>query len=417
MNDKKRPLFLITDCFPYGAGESFVRTELQYLCEWFDVTVIPRYVGKGAPRALPEGVKLLDIAVTASFTEKMKYVFRFFLGKRGRKEVYAVWKSGRHIPRRLFKSLAAYVSAELIWKGLKEKRVPSRSESAVFYSFWYTPAALALSFHREELSGARLIARTNGYDLYNERAYAGRQPFKPAADAGLDVVISSCRYGQKYYEQTFGLTEGVRYIYSALGSENDFGMSAPGEDALHLVSCSAAAPGKRIERIIDGLAALEDTPVRWTHIGGGRSFAELKTRAEDRLRGKKNIQWQFTGELPNDKLLELYKTMPVDCFITTSESEGGCPVSIQEAMSFGVPVIGTAVGGITEMLVESDNILLTPDPDAGEVAEALKAMYTMPPEQKDALRQANRRRWEERYNAADNGRKLAGLLDSLWEET
>ena len=41
--------------------------------------------------------------------------------------------------------------------------------------------------------------------------------------------------------------------------------------------------------------------------------------------------------------------MPVDLFLTVSANEG-IPVSIMEAQSFGIPVIATDVGGISEIV-------------------------------------------------------------------
>jgi len=48
--------------------------------------------------------------------------------------------------------------------------------------------------------------------------------------------------------------------------------------------------------------------------------------------------------LPHNDVLNYYASNPVDVFINTSSSEG-LPVSIMEAMSFGIPVIATNVGG------------------------------------------------------------------------
>jgi len=412
----KRKMFLITDYFPYGSGESFVMTELQQLCRNYDVTVVPRYAGKGPARALPEGTDLWPVARAATLKEKLSFVLRFFLEKKGRREIAAIWKTGENRLQRWKKSLLSYASAELFWAAFRQQGGTANSEGSIYYSFWYTPAALALSFHRAELSGAKVVVRTNGYDLYNERSAGGRQPFKPTADEGLDMVVSSCQFGQSYYRQNFGFVAGVKYIYSALGCK-DMGMPIRCDSTIfHLVSCSDAVAIKRIERIVEGLG-LTDVPIRWTHIGDGEKLPELKLLAERVFQMKPNIQWEFIGSLSNEEVLEFYKRESVNGFITTSASEGGCPVSIQEAMSFGVPIIGTAVGGITEMLTDSDNILLSANPDGREVAAALEGMYAMAPERKAALRRFNRSRWEERYDAEANAHRLMAAMEDLWEES
>ena len=64
-----------------------------------------------------------------------------------------------------------------------------------------------------------------------------------------------------------------------------------------------------------------------------------------------------------------------DSFITTSSTEG-LPVSIQEAMAAGIPIIGTNVGGIPEM-IDGNGVLLSANPSNKEVAEAILRIYYM----------------------------------------
>ena len=58
-------------------------------------------------------------------------------------------------------------------------------------------------------------------------------------------------------------------------------------------------------------------------------------------------------------------------FINVSSTEG-IPVSIMEAMSFGIPVIATAVGGTPEIVNNENGYLLSKDPSAKELAEVIQ---------------------------------------------
>lgn len=410
---EKQKLYLLTDYYPYGQAEPFVGGEVAQMSRFFHVTVVPRYVSGETVRALPQGVELLAVSRSHNPLVYLWAALGFFVSRRGREEIRAVLAAGEKIGKRLMKSLSTWVSAELVWKALKQGGAVNETEGVVYYSFWYTASALALSFHRAELPGAKVLVRTNGYDLYNERAAGGRQPFKPAADAGLDMIVSSCQYGMEYYKNAFGETKGVVHMYSPLGSEDPGGTAVSGNGTLHLVSCSNTVPVKRIRRIIDGLAALENVPVCWTHLGGGVELEALKVYADSRLKGNPGIRWCFAGSLSHEEVLAFYAKEPVDCFITTSASEGGCPVSIQEALAFGVPIIGTAVGGITEMLRGSENILLSADTTVEETAAAIRRMYELSEEEKNTLRRDNRKLWQERYCAEANGRKLAEVIDTI----
>lgn len=410
----KRKLFLITDFFPYGTSESFVMTELCYLNQWYDITVVPRYKAVGEPRALPADVKVQTIARHLTMWEKIRFSCGFVFSRRGRREWLSILRSGEKYLARFKASLKDYVSSELIWTELLENGITAQSEGTVYYSFWYTASAIALSAHRAELPGSRVVVRTHGYDLYNERCDSGRQPFKPAADEGMDRIVSCCRVGKDYYRKTFLRDDSPKHIMIPLGSEHGGVPVRQKSDALRLVSCSMAVPLKRIERIIEGLSILSDVPVEWTHIGDGKQMSFLRSMAEEKLAGKENIRWCFTGNLPNAEVHERYKAGRWDAFITTSTSEGS-PISIQEALSYGLPVIATAVGGIPELLENSDNILLPSEPTAQEVAAAIARIHDMKPDAYAALQTANYRRWESEYCAANNARRMMEMMEELWQ--
>lgn len=57
----------------------------------------------------------------------------------------------------------------------------------------------------------------------------------------------------------------------------------------------------------------------------------------------------FTGYIKTEELIDCYLT--ADLFILYSKNEG-CPNAVLEAMSFGVPVISTLVGGISAIIEE-----------------------------------------------------------------
>ncbi len=65
-----------------------------------------------------------------------------------------------------------------------------------------------------------------------------------------------------------------------------------------------------------------------------------------------NISAEFIGRQPNEKLPEIINT--ADIFILPSKFEGH-PKALIEAMACGVPVIGTRVPGIEDMLIDGKN--------------------------------------------------------------
>ena len=73
----------------------------------------------------------------------------------------------------------------------------------------------------------------------------------------------------------------------------------------------------------------------------------------------KKLKIKLAGKISNSQLLEIYKNIPFDIFINVSENEG-VPVSIMEAMSFGMIIIATAVGGTSEIVHNGKNGYLLP---------------------------------------------------------
>ena len=98
----------------------------------------------------------------------------------------------------------------------------------------------------------------------------------------------------------------------------------------------------------------------------------------------------------------------VDVLVNTSSSEG-IPVSMMEAMARGVPVIGTDVGGVREILAEDWLMDADPTPEqvAGFIAERADAV-------KDpAVREEMAARIAERYDADANYRRFIATLTDL----
>jgi sugar transferase (PEP-CTERM/EpsH1 system associated) len=68
----------------------------------------------------------------------------------------------------------------------------------------------------------------------------------------------------------------------------------------------------------------------------------------------------------------------LDCFVLPSDAEG-TSCTLQEAMSVGLPVVATAVGGTPELVADSLNGSLVPKGDAGAMAEALWRYFSDAP--------------------------------------
>jgi glycosyltransferase involved in cell wall biosynthesis len=124
-----------------------------------------------------------------------------------------------------------------------------------------------------------------------------------------------------------------------------------------------------------------------------------------------NATAHFPGYTNQLDLYDFYCGNPMDVFVNTSLSEG-TPVSIMEAVSCGIPVIATAVGGNTEIVTSQNGILLGAHPRPDDMAQALFWFIDHPAEAR-AKRTASQVMWKERYNARRNFEAFAERLIEL----
>jgi glycosyltransferase involved in cell wall biosynthesis len=107
--------------------------------------------------------------------------------------------------------------------------------------------------------------------------------------------------------------------------------------------------------------------------GDGPLRAALETQVKSLgLEGKT----RFLGSLSHARLLALYEQGLIAMVVLPSLHEG-IPVSLMEAMSFGVPVISTRTGGTAELVGPQEGILVPPaDPEA--LASAMETLLADP---------------------------------------
>lgn len=132
---------------------------------------------------------------------------------------------------------------------------------------------------------------------------------------------------------------------------------------LTVVTTSRLSPEKNIDILIQ--AAAECGNVNLIVVGDGPMAADLRDRA-DRV----HVPVSFPGIVANESLPDLYAK--ADAFALISQYEGH-PKSLIEAMSYGLPVIGSRVRGIADLIEDGTNGLLA-EPNAKSVAAAIEKL-------------------------------------------
>lgn len=324
--------------------------------------------------------------------------------------------------------------ASLANREVMEHIIARADQGYLFYFYWGDKSVLILPFLKSFMAaqGRRVplaVMRLHGSDAIEEAK--GILPFREQVYGAVDYAVPvsgmiesyiKCRYAvQPRNICTFrlGSPEGGRTLSWERGPAGE----------LHIVSCSNVVPLKRVEYIADAVALLAERlhneggigdvkSLCWTHIGDGPQRVALEQHIKSRIAAAgfpANLcRVEFKGAMPHREVLEYYRNNHIDLFIHASRSEGG-PVVIMEAASFAIPVISTKVGAVDEMIPQEWIIPVEATPDI--LVDKVVEYLLLPDGKRLALKEQNRRVWEERWNAERNYAAFADFLAGCQRES
>lgn len=398
----KKEVFVFTDNFPYGIGEAFLNSEAVFLPKYFEsVHYIPLWKN-GELRELPEGSvverPLLDFNPKGNVKLVVKGLFNFspffFTIPVFFKE--KAWKS----KKRFWDFMTALLIIRSTFSSLKIKF----KKNALVYSYWGDKLALLLPLLKKKY-GIVAVSRFHGTDLYEE-ACGGYKPFRKWLFDSLDVAVPIADYGKRYLLERYGNDAPKRIEVHRLGVFDKGLNPSEGDNVFQIVSCSHIVPVKRVAFLAEVIGSL-GFKVRWTHIGDGPLRAEVESVIS---KFPENVTGVLLGAMPNAEVLKYYSEHHVDLFVNVSESEG-VPVSIMEAFSFGIPVMATNTGGVSEIVDDAVGGLLPVDIGLSKLIEAISDFYRY--SNKQFLRDNARHRWVENCDASNNYSNFCRLLMDL----
>lgn len=155
---------------------------------------------------------------------------------------------------------------------------------------------------------------------------------------------------------------------------------------------------KGLDHLLNAVALAPMLDLRLAIIGEGRERATLTARADRTALGRaRRVLW--LGAVPDaSRVIRAF-----DALVLSSRTEG-TPLVLLEAMAAGVPVIATAVGGIPDVIAESEGFLVPPG-DTQALREAIDRVQRDPTEARRRGLAASTRaaadsdveRWLDRY--------------------
>lgn len=410
-----KKLILLTFSYPYKPDDIFLEAEQRYFPADVPIDAIP--FGYGADKTtlaegIPENVSFLPLVwKRLSPLTHARYMIRALLRKAVRQDLRSFKIEKNAGFKTLAKSLSWISYGEYLFSKVEKhyrRELSEYPEQLVFYSFWLLTSAYAAARLREKY-GCHAVARGNGGDIFEERSDLGRLPMRRYTLNNLDFVSVCSKDGQLYLIEKYH-TGNICQAY--LGCE-DHGVrdaAPPSEDEPFVIaSCGYVIPLKRIGLIAEALGLTGGKRIEWVHFGDGPLYSELEKKASALPR---NITVKLMGRVSHDDLMTYYSRHDIHLFISASTTET-TPVSIMEALSFGIPVLATDAGGSRETISPEHGVLLPLDISAADLAEGIRVFTGMPADKYLSMRKAARRFWEENFSASKNYEEFYKRLREL----
>ena len=400
-------LIIITRGFPFGRGEAFLENEIIFLSKHFEDIYIfsqisnsySKYFSLDEQRKLPNNVKVFKLN-SINKTVKAKQIFKFFKSPILIKEIVKILYTRKSIQEKVrsafdyyFLSISLY---DQIIKKIDFNLSNSLKENLFFYSYWNFFEPLTAYFLGRKFNGIS-FSRAHRADLYSNFQKNKYLPFSGFFVENLDAIFTVSNDGKFFLENKYGKSEKLQV--SRLGTLRRKKPEFVFTKYLNIISVGALYEIKRIDLIIKTLENTKNKKIVWHHFGDGPQKETITELAGNLLKNK--VNYTFHGFKKNNEILNFMQQGNFDFLINTSSSEG-IPVSIMEAMSLGIPVIATDVGGTGEIVNNKNGHLLPSNPTIVQISDAINLYCSLSEQEKKSKRDNAYNTWEEKFNAQKN---------------
>jgi colanic acid/amylovoran biosynthesis glycosyltransferase len=414
LNNKNKVLILFSYFYPYSDFDNYINEEVEILSKTFSkIYIIPIHYSKELFRKIPANAVLINYPVDISNStlfDKLNVI----LSKEFYEELYNIFFKRRNkISLLLIKTIVVYLLKVFKYKekliSIIEDEHKTEQKNIFIYSYWMLENAVASGLVKKMYPQLRVFSRAHSADIYFERHELNYIPFSDKIYKLLDAIYFISAMGKNYFVEAHNIINANKLHVARLGTnENKAIPQYHAHEEITIISLAWILPIKRIELIADALQKIKDIKIHWVHIGSyyPERFEALKMYTEKTLSLNSNITYDLKGDMKNDEISDYLSKQYFDVFISTSATEG-IPVSMMEAMSFGIPVISTNVGGVHEIVEDAHNgFLLDANPTAEDIALKISRFCKLGQKEKQDFRQNAINTWDTKYHAKKNYTKF-----------
>lgn len=400
-------VLVVTEAFPFTEVEEFVGTELRSSrgdFEFLTLATRPR------TKVYPHTMDFRDSTFPRLlWTQLIFALSRFPIGAflRDVRDILQSAHSLSAVLETLIRTVRRYAYGTFV--AFRIATVCRTEAIDVIYAFWGNAGALGATMVADDIP---VLVRLHGGDLYVHRAKCGVIPGLRAILHGADVVVLPSAAGERYFCSRWPhYAEKARLCRLGVPDVEDWDRTERINCAT-VVSIAYVSGVKRLGLLADAvaLAVSHGVQLNWVHIGDGPDFEDLAAYVAqlgicDRV--------SLVGGQHPDAVVPLLQSLLPHVAVNVSESEGGCPVSLQQALSVGIPIAATDVGGNTEIVQISAGKLLPSTPTSQDVLEAILSFVHCAADERVAARIRSQEAQRKHFSALRNVECIESLLREL----
>ncbi|MDP3533638.1 MAG: glycosyltransferase family 4 protein [Alphaproteobacteria bacterium] len=278
--------------------------------------------------------------------------------------------------------------------------------------FIHAPTSVAYYAHL--LSGKTLTISAHAKDIWESETWDLERKIKAA------TWVASCHHeAAEYLRNITDYPEKIQLVHHGLDFKrfpikppvlNDHDGSSV-DKKIRLIALGRLVPKKGFDVLLNALSMLPKR-IHW-HLslgGGGEEKRRLKSLAQE-LGIAEHVD--FLGPLSAYEVKNLYDNGDIFILpakVTESGDRDGIPNVLMEAMSHGVSVISTFVGGIAELITHEKNGLMVPSDDSQALMFSIEHLVMNP-----ALRHELATKAQKKLKTEFDLKKGVEKLDALFK--
>ena len=358
----KANLLILTNNFPNAplTSEGWLADEIVYSYSFFNSIYILPEINSDVHIDLPKNCSVVKLKLEKHTTLNFREILNCF---------YIVFSDFFEYSSKINFLKAFRNNLALIkYLTIKAKKISKQSSlfqsPIIVYAYWADNLLTTACIMKQLYKPCKIVSRAHGFEIFEEQTKYHVVPFRKFQSRFSDKIFADSKKGYSHLLQKQPLSN---IFTSSYVGTIDNGMAVFNENKIFtIITCSHIRNVKRLHLMSDILEHIS-FPIIWNMIGIGSDF-ELVKLTNSKL--PKHIVINYIGNITNKEVLNFYKTHHANLFVSLSYSEG-LPVSMMEALSFGIPIMSTDVGGCSEICNDNTGILIPKDFDAKKVADKI----------------------------------------------